>query len=401
MDVNPSLADFLFDAKGHGPENDVCRSSIIDPGSHDLVVNALSEAAASNQFSDTIIDFGEKNTSWTNHYPLINPQPGYDEFLVPLSFTNHLGGGASLFHSTVMSPYETSAWQQQEAATIPVNMLSTSNQPQTYAPSLWTPFTDQPGPSSAQEMFSMDKFGVVMGSSASDDTSGQTISSVVSRPISENLVRMHDYCHSNELYHFMHTEQGAAPTRHPSILDMIQGPFAISNGQDVAVQSSMLQSGDLTDLPSSLGPRESRDGATHLQYLAQHIQLRNISLEKLNEVSEEQCSPPTLPAQEDLMANFNIRPQPPPQKRTRKSFTKDGKKKVQLVRKIGACLCCRSRKLSVSGIYPLIVVTYAYISKCSANGVCNTCLRLVNNPMLALHICIRSKLRDSYIGVRG
>jgi hypothetical protein len=51
----------------------------------------------------------------------------------------------------------------------------------------------------------------------------------------------------------------------------------------------------------------------------------------------------------DLINSFDLNPKPPPSKRKRSSFTRAGKEKVRLVRDWGACVFCRSRKVSVSG----------------------------------------------------
>ncbi|KAH6715446.1 hypothetical protein BKA61DRAFT_480085 [Leptodontidium sp. MPI-SDFR-AT-0119] len=93
--------------------------------------------------------------------------------------------------------------------------------------------------------------------------------------------------------------------------------------------------------------------------------------------------PPPPPPQDSLMTNFNFGANPPATKRSRQPFTTAGKKKVHGVRVRGACVCCRARKLS-----------------CSAGEVCEACLKLVNNSALALRICVRTKLKGNYIGVR-
>lgn len=55
-----------------------------------------------------------------------------------------------------------------------------------------------------------------------------------------------------------------------------------------------------------------------------------------------------LPTLDDLILNFDLNPKPPPSKRKRSSFDTAGKEKVRLVRDWGACVICRSRKISVS-----------------------------------------------------
>ncbi|KAH7393349.1 hypothetical protein BKA64DRAFT_644102 [Cadophora sp. MPI-SDFR-AT-0126] len=90
----------------------------------------------------------------------------------------------------------------------------------------------------------------------------------------------------------------------------------------------------------------------------------------------------SLPTQNEMMANFSLGPELPTTKRARKSYSEEGKRKVHAVRANGACTCCKARKLP-----------------CSPDGVCETCLRQVNNPSLASHICIRTKMKDDYIGV--
>jgi hypothetical protein len=55
-----------------------------------------------------------------------------------------------------------------------------------------------------------------------------------------------------------------------------------------------------------------------------------------------------LPTLDDLILDFELNPKPPPSKRKRSSFDTAGKEKVRLVRDCGACVICRSRKISVS-----------------------------------------------------
>jgi len=55
-----------------------------------------------------------------------------------------------------------------------------------------------------------------------------------------------------------------------------------------------------------------------------------------------------VPIFNDLIFNFDLKAKPAPSKRKRSSFTKAGKEKVSLVRDWGACIFCRSRKVSVS-----------------------------------------------------
>jgi len=83
------------------------------------------------------------------------------------------------------------------------------------------------------------------------------------------------------------------------------------------------------------------------------------------------------------MANFSLRPQHPTTKRSRKPYTKERKKKVHAVRAKGACTNCQARKVP-----------------CSPDLVCATCLRFAkNHTLLGNHICVRSKMKDDYIGV--
>jgi hypothetical protein len=55
-----------------------------------------------------------------------------------------------------------------------------------------------------------------------------------------------------------------------------------------------------------------------------------------------------VPTLDDLIGNFDLNPKPQPSKRKRSSFDMAGKEKVRLVRDRGACVICRSRKVSVS-----------------------------------------------------
>ena len=108
-----------------------------------------------------------------------------------------------------------------------------------------------------------------------------------------------------------------------------------------------------------------------------------------------------LPPQEEMMANFSLRPQHPTTKRSRKPYTKERKKKVHAVRAKGACTNCQARKVPVS--FMVLYSTYCTnLFKCSPDLVCATCLRFAkNHTLLGNHICVRSKMKDDYIGVGG
>ena len=120
---------------------------------------------------------------------------------------------------------------------------------------------------------------------------------------------------------------------------------------------------------------------------------------KLSDVVNQ--APQTLPSQEDMMANFSLRPQPPTAKRSRKRYTEERKKKVHDVRARGACTNCQARKVPVS-FMALYITYHTEIFKCSPDVVCATCLRFANNhTLMGNHICVRSKMKDDYIGVGG
>jgi hypothetical protein len=55
-----------------------------------------------------------------------------------------------------------------------------------------------------------------------------------------------------------------------------------------------------------------------------------------------------MPTLDELTVNLDFNPKPSTSKRKRSSFTTAGKEKVRLVRDWGACVFCRSRKVSVS-----------------------------------------------------
>jgi hypothetical protein len=80
-----------------------------------------------------------------------------------------------------------------------------------------------------------------------------------------------------------------------------------------------------------------------------------------------------IPAFDDLIVNFDLNPRPPPTKRKRSSFTRAGKEKVRLVRDSGACVFCRSRKVSVGDLlryFPCSALTSnsALLKKCAINA---------------------------------
>ncbi|KAF8859636.1 hypothetical protein BDZ45DRAFT_782306 [Acephala macrosclerotiorum] len=92
---------------------------------------------------------------------------------------------------------------------------------------------------------------------------------------------------------------------------------------------------------------------------------------------------PPLPLN-DLMSKFDSNPGALVQKRRRRRFTEDGKTKVKNVRETGACVFCRARKVS-----------------CTPKGACLACVKLACGSPVADHICVRSRLRDTFVGVRA
>lgn len=78
----------------------------------------------------------------------------------------------------------------------------------------------------------------------------------------------------------------------------------------------------------------------------------NSDVLKVVEIQGVQSPSRPIPKFDDLTYNFNINPKPPLSKRQRSAFTRAGKEKVRLVRDWGACVFCRSRKVSVSDASP-------------------------------------------------
>lgn len=39
--------------------------------------------------------------------------------------------------------------------------------------------------------------------------------------------------------------------------------------------------------------------------------------------------------------------------------------------------------------------------QCTADGICDRCFKLAGDPLMARQICIRHKLKDVYLGVKG
>ncbi|KUJ20146.1 uncharacterized protein LY89DRAFT_731375 [Mollisia scopiformis] len=92
----------------------------------------------------------------------------------------------------------------------------------------------------------------------------------------------------------------------------------------------------------------------------------------------------TPPPLNDLISNFESNPSSPLPKRSRRPFTEIGKTKVKQVRVSGACAFCRARKVP-----------------CTPTGACTACVKLASGNPLADHICVRTKLRDTFVGVRA
>jgi hypothetical protein len=87
-----------------------------------------------------------------------------------------------------------------------------------------------------------------------------------------------------------------------------------------------------------------------------------------------------IPAFGDLIVNFDLNPRPPPSKRKRSSFTRAGKEKVRLVRDSGACIFCRSRKVSVSIFICCIALAWLIVTSTSA--LQKKCATNVDEPLM-------------------
>jgi hypothetical protein len=93
---------------------------------------------------------------------------------------------------------------------------------------------------------------------------------------------------------------------------------------------------------------------------------------------------------------FPIRENPAENKRTRRAFDPVRRKKIAMLREVGACSRCKARRVEVRLIIPFMNTTN-YL-QCSFPGPCKPCKDAVESIKLAEHICIRQTLLNLRFG---
>ncbi|CAG8972702.1 hypothetical protein HYALB_00010934 [Hymenoscyphus albidus] len=129
---------------------------------------------------------------------------------------------------------------------------------------------------------------------------------------------------------------------------------------------------------------ESKDSSSPQQY-DQFMSVMQVTVPARARGGDELSPPPNNSSLklDDCLSNFESSPTEA-RKRKRTKFGPDAAQKVRQVRTNGACVSCRSRK-----------------TPCSTEGICKHCLKAAcNNMQLAKVICLRTKLIDSYCGVK-
>ncbi|KAG4439274.1 hypothetical protein IFR05_005259 [Cadophora sp. M221] len=383
MEFDTTRESFSFDAKRPGSDEDIRRSKIVDPGSPELVVNAVSQAAVS--IKAPTISYAQNYNLENMAYPSINPQAGYGNELVPLSLMSPLSDGSGRFPCS-FPRNETATWESLDVNFSNVQTLNETG--------IFTSIHAPADPTAAFENFASSVYALdgcspgsrtVFADASVTQATWCTNPSTTS-PGNDSLdanffapVAAYSFIGPG----FFHGHPAHAMIPGSYIPSQSEEPFTGPNepGSNGIFPPSLTIS-PISGLPSPTNPNDPSLAQPYHGTL--DFQSKPSTEVDASEAVDEVPLPPPLPPQDCLMINFNSGSNPSATKHSRKPFTKAGKKKVHKVRVRGACVSCRARKLS-----------------CSDDDACEGCLKLVNNPALALHICVRTKLKGNYIGVRN
>ncbi|KAK0099951.1 hypothetical protein ONS95_013227 [Cadophora gregata] len=375
MEFDTTRASFSFDAKPSGFKEDIRRSNIVDPGSHDLIVNALSQAAFTSRALAVPSD--KQMSPQDVSYPRYITNRSCDSStMLPLSTSSASNELSLRSHSP--PNYEKVLWKS-SATHDQLDQTPNGNWDSASTQAIMTPL--QSLNTLSPESYEQGGFNMTSGSDATFSQCAAFIQpgfACTSKPSPRSnlalTLSVNDQLGitENGFYQF------GLPNQAVSSADY----FSIPNQQQLAPYHIDEQFFPSSSFGSPVG-QSLNTGTGRISKIPDiEYELKIQPESTILDVCELQIPPP-LPSQDEMMVNFSLRPEPPITKRSRKSYSKEGKRKVHAVRASGACTCCKARKLP-----------------CSPNGVCETCLKHVNNRSLAARICIRTKMKDDYIGVR-
>ncbi|KAH7321681.1 hypothetical protein BKA65DRAFT_86473 [Rhexocercosporidium sp. MPI-PUGE-AT-0058] len=387
MEFNTTRASFSFDAKSPGSDENLRRSKIVDPGSRELVVNAVSQAAASNCVRQGLaVTYIQDYRLDSEVYSSMNAQGGHGKVPVPLSLMTPVSNGSNRFPGPISS-YETGQLEPSDISYSNVQIPTESGHAESicaiadpvptfdiYSSKGYT--LDDPNPCPVAPSFDAAFI------QAAGCTNPMTTFLGNSSLDADLIAPISTYSFIGD-GGFLFGHPGHATIPGAYISNQFEGGFTgIGDQAAYGLFSPSFVTGPASQLKSSTSPREP--SLHQPQHRSFELNAEPLTVVNVSEAVDK--VPLSLPPQNNLMTNFNSDPNranPSTNKRPRKPFTQKGKTKVHGVRVKGACICCRSRKLS-----------------CSADDVCEGCLKLVSNPILALHICIRTKFKDDYLRVR-
>jgi hypothetical protein len=89
-----------------------------------------------------------------------------------------------------------------------------------------------------------------------------------------------------------------------------------------------------------------------------------------------------------LLSVFDSNAEPQTKRKSRKAFTEEGKRKVEAVRMLGACIQCRFGKRTVSTEF-CQKFKHLFWKQCETNRPCQSCIRRAGDPELAKSLCTR------------
>jgi hypothetical protein len=101
---------------------------------------------------------------------------------------------------------------------------------------------------------------------------------------------------------------------------------------------------------------------------------------------------------EDHIGVFSIRSNLEENRRRRRAFDPETRRKVAMLRKVGSCSRCKARRIRVSVPTRLHGAVASDDIKCNFPGPCLSCRKAAESISLAKHICIRQTLIDLRFG---
>jgi len=101
---------------------------------------------------------------------------------------------------------------------------------------------------------------------------------------------------------------------------------------------------------------------------------------------------------EDHIGVFSIRSNQEENRRRRRAFDPETRRKVAMLRKVGSCSRCKARRIGVSIPKRVHGTVASDHIKCNFPGPCLACRKAAESISLAKHICIRQTLIDLRFG---